>query len=129
MKVRELPTTAIFTDGIKRKLYYRGKLFFCKRCRSQHTFEDGCESPSPKTHELPKAREDSAFNIQEGEGKQVQVPRQREIQKEDTKKEYGGDDRSLNKTDIQAKKQVREKKTNLHKTLVTIQRKTLKHHI
>jgi len=39
--VKELPWTMVFKDGVKRKLHYKGKSFYCTTCQYKHTYEEG----------------------------------------------------------------------------------------
>ena len=42
VKARDLPTFLRTSDGIRRKLYFKGKLYICRDCGTKHTFTEGC---------------------------------------------------------------------------------------
>ena len=43
VEVKELPSFVKFpSEGIRRKLSFRGRCYFCPGCKSKHTYEEGC---------------------------------------------------------------------------------------
>ena len=41
------------SDGIRRKLYFQGKIFYCGRCHSKYTFHEGCPSDQEDEEQQP----------------------------------------------------------------------------
>ena len=41
------------SDGIRRKLFFHGKVFYCGRCHSKHTFHEGCPSEQEDEEQQP----------------------------------------------------------------------------
>lgn len=39
---RDVPGFWTTSDGVERKLFFRGKVFFCSKCRRNHTYSEGC---------------------------------------------------------------------------------------
>ena len=42
VKARDLPIFLSTSDGVRRKLYFKGKLYICRDCGTKHTFTEGC---------------------------------------------------------------------------------------
>ena len=42
VKARDLPTFLRTSDGVRRKLFFKGKLYICRDCGTKHTFTEGC---------------------------------------------------------------------------------------
>ena len=42
VQTRDIPGSIRTSDGIRRKLYFRGKLYFCGECSTKHTYTEGC---------------------------------------------------------------------------------------
>ena len=41
------------SDGIRRKLFFHGKVFYCGRCQSKHTFPEGYSSEQVDGEQQP----------------------------------------------------------------------------
>ena len=39
---RDIPGFWTTSDGVERKLFFKGKVFFCAKCRRNHTYTEGC---------------------------------------------------------------------------------------
>ena len=44
IEARDIPGFMAKSDGIRRKLFFQGKIFYIGRCHSKHTFREGCLS-------------------------------------------------------------------------------------
>ena len=48
------------SDSIRRKLFFQGKVFYCGRCHSKHTFHEGCPSEQEdEEQQSPKEQNES----------------------------------------------------------------------
>ena len=42
VKARDIPVSLRTSDGVWRKLFFKGKLYTCGSCRTKHTYTEGC---------------------------------------------------------------------------------------
>ena len=53
VKARDLPTFLRTSDGVRRKLFFKGKLYICRNCGTKHTYTEGCP-PEASQHYQPE---------------------------------------------------------------------------
>ena len=51
VKARDIPTSLRTSDGVRRKLFFKGKLYICRDCGTKHTFTEGCPSEVSQQHQ------------------------------------------------------------------------------
>ena len=53
VEARDIPGFMKTSDGIRRKLHFQEKIFYCGRCHSKHTFHEGCPSDQEDEEQQP----------------------------------------------------------------------------
>ena len=53
MKTRDIPWSVRTSDGIWRKLFFKGKVYNCRDCGTKHSHSEGCPTPqqNEQTHQ------------------------------------------------------------------------------
>ena len=54
---RDIPGFMATSDGIRRKLFFEGKFFYCGRCHSKHTFYEGCPFQQEDEEQQPQTEQ------------------------------------------------------------------------
>ena len=53
----DIPGFMTRSHGIRRKLFFQGKIFYCGRCHSKHTFHEGCPSEQEDEGQQPPTKQ------------------------------------------------------------------------
>ena len=53
IKARDIPSFMTTSDGIRRKLFFKGKIFYCGKYHSKHTFHESCPSEQKDEEQQP----------------------------------------------------------------------------
>ena len=65
VEARDIPSFMTTSDGIGRKLFFQGKVFYCGRCRSKHTFHEGCPSEQRDEEQQPLTEQNKSREQQD----------------------------------------------------------------
>ena len=65
VKSRDIPGFTTTSNGIRRKLFFRGKVFYCARCHSKHAFHEGCPSEQGGEEQRPPTKQNENWEQQD----------------------------------------------------------------
>ena len=57
VKATDIPGFMTLSDDIRRKLFFQGKVFYCGRCDSKHTFYKDCSSEQGDEEQQPRTEQ------------------------------------------------------------------------
>ena len=63
VEARDVPGFVTTSDGIRKKLFFQGKVFYCGRCPSKHTFHKGCPSEQEDEEQQPPTEQTGNSSI------------------------------------------------------------------
>ena len=57
VKATDIPGFMTLSNDIRRKLFFQGKVFYCSRCHSKHTFYKDCSSKQEDEEQQPRTEQ------------------------------------------------------------------------
>ena len=110
VEARDLPGFITTSDGVRRKLFFQGRLFYCRKCGSRHTYHEGCQ-PTHEDNGNPSISTEQPRMVMQDPKETVSEPQQdatREPEKANSVRPDGAQKQSTARSDDEEKQQESE---------------------